>query len=59
MNITNNEEKALRELLYDDSIVIRPSVGIMNRSDYETEVHDELKDNGTFKEINEDLTTKI
>ena len=25
MNITNNEEKALRELLYDDSIVIRPS----------------------------------
>jgi hypothetical protein len=31
----------------------------MNRSDYETEVHDELKDNGTFKEINEDLTTKF
>ena len=64
MNITNNEEKALRELLYDDSIVIRPSdkssgVVIMNRSDYETEVHDELKDNGTYKEIKEDLTTKI
>jgi hypothetical protein len=36
MNITNNEEKALRELLYDDSIVIRLSdkssgVVIMNR----------------------------
>jgi ribosome recycling factor len=31
----------------------------MNRSDYETEVHDELKDNGTYKEIKEDLTTKI
>ena len=46
-------------MLYDDSIVIRPSVVIMNRSDYETEVHDELKDNGTFKEINEDLTTKF
>ena len=64
MNITNNEEKALRELLYDDSIVIRPSdkssgVVIMNRSDYETEVHDELKDNGTYKEIKEDLTTNI
>ena len=64
MNITNNEEKALRELLYDDSIVIRPSdkssgVVIMNISDYETEVHDELKDNGTYKEIKEDLTTKI
>ena len=64
VNITNNEEKALRELLYDDSIVIRPSdkssgVVIMNRSDYETEVHDELKDNGTYKEIKEDLTTKI
>jgi hypothetical protein len=64
MNITNNEEKALRELLYDDSIVIRPSdkssgVVIINRSDYETEVHDKLKDNGTYKEIKEDLTTKI
>ena len=64
MNITNNEEKALRELLYDDYIVIRPSdkssgVVIMNISDYETEVHDELKDNGTYKEIKEDLTTKI
>jgi hypothetical protein len=38
MNITNNEEKALRDLLYDDSTVIRPSdkssgVVIMNRSD--------------------------
>ena len=59
VNITNNEEKALR-----DSIVIRPSdkssgVVIMNRSDYETEVHDELKDNGTYKEIKEDLTKKI
>jgi hypothetical protein len=31
----------------------------MNRSDYETEVHDELKDNGTYKEIKEDLTTNI
>ena len=64
MNITNNEEKALRELLYDDSIVIRLSdkssgVVIMNRSDYETEVHDELKENGTYKEIKEDLTTKF
>jgi hypothetical protein len=56
MNITNNEEKVLRELLYGDSIVIRPidkssGVVIMNRSDYETEIHDELKDNGTYKEI--------
>jgi hypothetical protein len=31
----------------------------MNRSNYETEVHGELKDNGTYKEIKEDLTTKI
>jgi hypothetical protein len=56
MNITYNEEKALRELLYDDYIVIRHSdkssgVVIMNRSDYETEVHDELKDNGTYKKL--------
>ena len=31
----------------------------MNRSDDETEVYDELKDNGTYKEIKEDLTKKI
>jgi hypothetical protein len=31
----------------------------MDRSDYETEVQDELKDNGTYKEIKEDLTTNI
>jgi hypothetical protein len=64
MNITNNEEKALRELLYDDSIVIRSSdkssgVVIMNRSDYETKVYDELNDNGAYKEIKEHLTTKL
>ena len=64
MNITNNEEKALRELLDDDYIVIRlndksSGVVIMNKSHQETKVHDELKDNGTYKEIKEDLTTKI
>jgi hypothetical protein len=51
-------------LLDDDSIVVRPSdkssgVVIMNRSDYETEVHDELKENGPHKEIKEDLTITI
>ena len=44
--------------------MIRPSdkssgVFIMNRSDYEPEVHDELKENGTYKESKEDLTTRI
>jgi hypothetical protein len=29
MNITNNEEKALRELLYDDSIVIRDRENVL------------------------------
>ena len=64
MNITENEEKALKELLYDDSIVIRPSdkssaVVIMNKSDYEDEVYTELEDNGTYKTVKDDLTTKI
>ena len=64
MTITNNEEKALRELLYEDCIAIRHSdkacgVVIMNISDYETEVQDELKDNGTYKEIKEDSTTQL
>ena len=60
LNITNNEGKTLREFLHDDYIVIQPSdksscVVIMNRSDYETGVCDELKDNGTYKEIKEDF----
>ena len=37
MNIINQEEKALKELLYDESIIIRPSdkssgIVILNRS---------------------------
>jgi len=64
INITNQEEKALKELLYDESIAIRPSdkssrIVILNRSEYENEVNNELKDNGTYKEIKEDLTVKI
>ena len=64
MNITEDEEKALRELLFDDSIVIRPSdkssgVVILNKSDYEDELYNELKDNTTYKEVNKDMTTQI
>ena len=55
MNITNQGGKALKELLYDESIVIRPSdkssgIVILNRSEYENEINNELKDNGTYKE---------
>ena len=50
MNITNQEEKALKKLVYDESIVIRPSdkssgIVILNRSEYENEVNNKLKDN--------------
>jgi hypothetical protein len=63
INITNQEEKALKELLYDESIVIRPSdkssgIVILNRSEYENEVNNELKDNGRYKEIKEDKLKK-
>ncbi|CAG2246908.1 unnamed protein product [Mytilus edulis] len=63
MNITIEEEKAMRELLYDTSIVIRPSdkssgVVIMNTEDYKLEVEKELDNNDTYKAIDKDLTQK-
>ncbi|CAC5385529.1 unnamed protein product [Mytilus coruscus] len=63
MNTTIEEEKAMRELLYDTSIVIRPSdkssgVVIMNTEDYKLEVEKELNNNDTYKAINKDLTQK-
>ena len=63
MNISNDEEKAMRELLYDDSIVIRPSdkssgVVILNREDYELEIEKELKNAKSYKAVEKDLTEK-
>ena len=63
MNISNDEEKVMRELLYDDSIVIRPSdkssgVVILNREDYELEIEKELKNAETYKAVEKDLTQK-
>ncbi|CAG2200706.1 unnamed protein product [Mytilus edulis] len=63
MNITIEEEKAMRELLYDTSIVIRPSdkssgVVIMNTEDYKLEVEKELDNNDTYTAIDKDLTQK-
>ena len=63
MNINEQEETALRELLYDETIVIRPSdksntIVILNREDYELEVEKELKDNTTYKPVKNDLTQK-
>ncbi|CAC5409083.1 unnamed protein product [Mytilus coruscus] len=63
MNITTEEEKAMRELLYDTSIVIRPSdkssgVVIMNTEDYKLEVEKELNNNDTYKAIDKDVTQK-
>ena len=62
MNISNDEEKAMRELLYD-SIVIRPSnkssgVVIPNREDYELEIEKELQNVETYKAVEKDLTEK-
>ncbi|CAC5381980.1 unnamed protein product [Mytilus coruscus] len=63
INITTEEEKAMRELLYDESIVIRPSdkssgVVIMNTEDYRLEVEKELNNNDTYKATDKDLTQK-
>ena len=64
MNITPNEEKALRELLYDDSIVIRPcdkssGIVILDKEYYVQRVKKDLENNITYKEVDTDMTTKI
>ncbi|CAC5402835.1 unnamed protein product [Mytilus coruscus] len=63
MNITTEEEKAMRKLLYDESIVIRPSdkssgVVIMNTEDYKLKVEKELNNNDTYKATYKNLTQK-
>ena len=64
MNISEKEEAAMKELLNDDSKVIRPSdkslgVVIINREDYEQNIQKELEDNGTYENIDTDNTSKI
>ena len=63
-NITKEEEIALKELLSDDTIVIRQTdkgsgVVVLDREDYIEKLNAELKDSKTYKQTDEDLTKQI
>ena len=64
MNLTREEEMAMKTLLNDSSIVIRPAdkgsgIVIMNMEDYTNKLEEEMKDNGTYAGVTEDKTKKI
>ena len=64
MNLTREEEMAMKTLLNDSSIVIRPAdkgsgIVIMNTEDYTNKLEKEMKDNGTYAEVTEDKTKRL
>ena len=64
MNITKGEEAAIRELMHDDSIVIRPAdkgsgIVILNTEDYSATIEKELKDSTTYLETDNDRTKDV
>ena len=63
-NITRTEEKAIKELLDDNGIVIKPAdkgsgITIIDTKDYRDMIFQELSDSSTYKQTSEDLTKKI
>ena len=64
MNLTREDEMAMKTHLNDSGIVIRPAdkgsgIVIMNTEDYTNKLEKEMKDNGTYAEVTEDKTKKI
>ena len=60
----SKKEIALKELLSDDTIVIRQAdkgsgVVVLDREDYIGKLNAELKDSKTYKQTDEDLTKQI
>lgn len=63
MNITTAEEEALRDLLSDSDIVIRPAdkgsgIVILDSKHYVDEVKKEMRENGKYTEVSTDMTQK-
>lgn len=64
MNITSSEEKAMKDLLNDTSIIIRPAdkgsgIVVLDSTAYSDGLLQEMNDNSTYKEVPTDLTRKI
>jgi hypothetical protein len=64
MNITPSEEKAMKDLLNDPTIMIRPAdkgsgIVILDANSYAENLIQEIHDNSTYKEVPTDLMRKI
>jgi predicted lactoylglutathione lyase len=64
MNITPSEEKAMKDLLNDPTIIIRPAdkgsgIVILDANSYAGNLKQEIHDKSTYKEVPTDLTRKI
>ena len=62
--ITKKEESTIRELLNNNSIVIRPvdkgsGIVVLDADEYKSQMERELENNATYREASEDQTQKI
>ena len=60
MNVTVTEEQALKSLLNDQSIIIRPAdkgsgIVVLDTQDYIQQVEEQLQDDTTYRRIHKDL----
>ena len=63
-NLTNQERQAFRELMKDDSIVIRPAdkgsgIVILDKDKYVNKVNDDLANNATYKKLPKDTLQTV
>ncbi|CAJ0967846.1 unnamed protein product [Ranitomeya imitator] len=63
-NITKEEQKALKELIHDDIIIIKPTdkegaVVVMDKPMYMAEINNQLGDTGVYKKLNGDPRFQI
>ena len=64
MNVTKSEEKAMRELLDDSRIVIRPAdkgsgIVVMDAEKYQDDLETEMKDSSTYDQVKKDPTRTV
>jgi len=64
LNITKEEERAMKELLSDDEIVIRPAdkgsdIVVMDRDEYVQELQGEMSDCATYEAVPGDRTRTV
>ncbi|KAK3106951.1 hypothetical protein FSP39_003763 [Pinctada imbricata] len=64
MNVTKGEENALKSLMNDNSIIIRPAdkgsgIVIIDADSYKTDIEKELLSNGTYEQIPETTVQKL